>query len=70
MPIDIRAGKQLPLTSTEIRVDLKPMAHAVFDTVDASITYHRVPYDHEAAAAKVRAAGLPERLAERLIDGD
>jgi len=42
----------------------------MFDTADATLTYHRVPYDHEAAAAKIRAAGLPERLAERLVDGD
>ena len=33
------------------------------------ITYHRVPYDHESAAAKIRAAGLPERLAARLAEG-
>jgi len=44
--------------------------YAMFDTADATLTYHRVPYDHEAAAAKIRAAGLPERLAERLVDGD
>jgi len=30
VPIDIRAGKRLPLTSTEIRVDLKPADPAVF----------------------------------------
>ena len=29
----------------------------------------RVPYDHETAAAKVREAGLPGRLADRLIEG-
>lgn len=44
--------------------------YAMFDTTLAVLTYHRVPYDHDAAAAKIRAAGLPERLAERLIDGD
>ncbi len=45
-------------------------AYAMFDTATHTLTFHRVPYDHEAAAAKVRAAGLPERLAERLVDGD
>ena len=44
--------------------------YATFDIGGSTLTYHRVAYDHEAAAAKVRAAGLPERLAERLIDGD
>jgi hypothetical protein len=36
----------------------------------ATLTYHRVPYDWPAAAAKVRAAGLPERLALRLERGE
>lgn len=43
--------------------------YAVFDTGSHALTFHRVPYDHDAAAAKVRAAGLPKGLAERLIDG-
>jgi hypothetical protein len=29
----------------------------------------RVPYDVEATGAKIRAAGLPERLATRLLRG-
>ena len=40
--------------------------YAIFDTEQHALTFHRVPYDHAAAAAKVRAAGLPERVAERL----
>ena len=44
--------------------------YAMFDTDTSILTYHRVPYDHEAAAEKIRAAGLPERLADRLVDGD
>ena len=43
--------------------------YASFDTTSATLTFHRVPYDVETAAAKVRAAGLPESLAQRLIDG-
>lgn len=31
VPFYIRAGKRLPATSTEIRVDLKPFVHRVFD---------------------------------------
>jgi diadenosine tetraphosphatase ApaH/serine/threonine PP2A family protein phosphatase len=44
-------------------------AYATFDTEGKSITFHRVPYDNEAAARKVRAAGLPEALAYRLERG-
>jgi diadenosine tetraphosphatase ApaH/serine/threonine PP2A family protein phosphatase len=44
--------------------------YAIFDTTEHALTFHRVPYDHDAAAAKIRAAGLPPRLAERLTDGD
>jgi diadenosine tetraphosphatase ApaH/serine/threonine PP2A family protein phosphatase len=40
--------------------------YAMLDTVREEMTYLRVPYDVDAAAAKIRAAGLPERLAERL----
>jgi len=32
--------------------------YALFDEVGAMLTTHRVPYDHPAAAAKVRAAGF------------
>jgi diadenosine tetraphosphatase ApaH/serine/threonine PP2A family protein phosphatase len=43
--------------------------YAVFDTVEQQLTFHRVPYDHETAAAKVRAANLPTALAQRLSGG-
>jgi diadenosine tetraphosphatase ApaH/serine/threonine PP2A family protein phosphatase len=43
--------------------------YAVFDTERATLTFHRVPYDWAAAAAKIRAAGLPEALALRLERG-
>jgi len=43
--------------------------YAMFDTASATLTFHRVAYDVDAAAAKVRAAGLPEALARRLIHG-
>lgn len=43
--------------------------YAIFEIDSATLTFHRVPYDHETAAAEVRAAGLPESLAARLIDG-
>ena len=51
--------------------DGRPAAsYAVFDDARRTLTYHRVAYDWPTAAAKVRAAGLPERLAERLERGD
>lgn len=36
------------------------------DTDEWTARYHRVPYDIAAAAAAIRAAGLPDALAERL----
>ena len=43
--------------------------YALFDPARERITFYRVPYDHDAAAQKIRAAGLPERLALRLERG-
>ena len=43
--------------------------YALFDRGEQMLTFQRVPYDVEAAGAKIRAAGLPERLAERLRHG-
>jgi diadenosine tetraphosphatase ApaH/serine/threonine PP2A family protein phosphatase len=51
--------------------DGRPAAsYAVFDDERRTLTFHRVAYDWPTAAAKVRAAGLPPRLAERLERGD
>jgi len=45
-------------------------ASAAYALVDEErITFHRVAYDHRAAAAKVRAVGLPEVLAYRIEHG-
>lgn len=43
--------------------------YALFDTARSMLTFFRVPYDWQAAAAKVRGAGLPARLAQRLSHG-
>lgn len=43
--------------------------YAIFDTATNEMTYRRVPYDRKATAEKVRAAGLPEPLAVRLLKG-
>jgi predicted phosphodiesterase len=42
---------------------------AVFEPEQEALTFHRAPYDQFAAADKVRRAGLPEDLANRLITG-
>lgn len=45
-------------------------AYAMLDTASSEITTIRVPYDAVAAGEKIRAAGLPERLATRLLRGN
>ena len=42
---------------------------AVFEPDSEVLTFHRVGYDHFTAANKVRCAGLPDDLANRLITG-
>src|SRR4030095_7144053 len=39
--------------------------YALADLARSRLTFFRVPYDHDAAAQKIRSAGLPERLARR-----
>jgi diadenosine tetraphosphatase ApaH/serine/threonine PP2A family protein phosphatase len=45
-------------------------AYALLDTKRHTLTFHRVPYEWARAAARVRAAGLPEPLARRLERGE
>jgi predicted phosphodiesterase len=40
-----------------------------YDVDTRDLTFHRATYDYEATAQRVRNAGLPERLAERLLNG-
>lgn len=50
--------------------DENPAAfYALYDEKRYTLTWVRVAFDVEAAAAKIRAAGLPERLASRLMKG-
>lgn len=44
-------------------------AYTLFDSERERITFQRVPYDHLAAARKIRAAGLPETHAYRVEKG-
>jgi diadenosine tetraphosphatase ApaH/serine/threonine PP2A family protein phosphatase len=43
--------------------------YAMLETATFELVVRRVPYDHAATAAKMRAAGLPEALAARLAAG-
>jgi diadenosine tetraphosphatase ApaH/serine/threonine PP2A family protein phosphatase len=42
--------------------------YARFDTQTALLSFQRIPYDHEAAAARILASGLPAAVAQRLAD--
>ncbi|MEO8244129.1 MAG: metallophosphoesterase family protein [bacterium] len=51
--------------------DRNPAAgYAIWDEAAAELTFRRVAYDCGKTALKVRAAGLPEALALRLLGGD
>ena len=43
--------------------------YALFDDEQQLLIFQRVPYDHQTAGDKIRAANLPQRLASRLEDG-
>ncbi|MFD1710428.1 metallophosphoesterase [Ottowia sp. GY511] len=43
--------------------------YAIFDEAAAQLTFHRVPYDVQAAAAAIRATPLPPFFADRLETG-
>jgi diadenosine tetraphosphatase ApaH/serine/threonine PP2A family protein phosphatase len=73
MPIPLSALRRwlaIPGSAGQPRDGNPAACYAIFDTDTSTLTFHRVAYDHETAAAKVRAAGLPEALAQRLIHGN
>ncbi len=43
--------------------------YALYDDVLCKMVFQRVAYDHSAAAARIRQAGLPEYFAKRLEEG-
>ncbi|HEY1393616.1 MAG TPA: metallophosphoesterase family protein [Methylibium sp.] len=59
----------LPGSAGQPRDGNPAVCWALFDTETLDLSFQRVPYDHDAAAAKVIAAGLPPALAERLRTG-
>lgn len=72
VPILLSAQRQwlvIPGSAGQPRDGNPAACYALYDTEEGAITYWRVPYDHEAAGAKIRAAQLPQRLAQRLDDG-
>jgi diadenosine tetraphosphatase ApaH/serine/threonine PP2A family protein phosphatase len=72
VPIPLSPQRQwlvIPGSAGQPRDNNPAACYAMFDTDSAELTFYRVPYDHDTAAAKVRAAGLPQRLAQRLQDG-
>lgn len=44
--------------------------YVLYDSDAGVITFFRLPYDYLGAAAKIRAAGLSEHFAERLLHGE
>ena len=73
MPIplsDQRRWLVIPGSAGQPRDGNPAACYATFDTASSTLTYFRVPYDTEAAGAKIRAAGLPQRLARRLEHGE
>lgn len=70
MPIPLSPHRRwlaIPGSAGQPRDGNPAACYAIFEPGSATLTFHRVAYDHDAAAAKVRAAGLPEALAQRLI---
>lgn len=73
MPIplsDQRRWLVIPGSAGQPRDGNPAACYATFDTASSTLTYFRVPYDTGAAGAKIRAAGLPQRLARRLEHGE
>ena len=71
-PIPLSDSRQwlvIPGSAGQPRDGDPAACYAVHDHAAGSVTWWRVPYDVERAAAKIRAAGLPPRLADRLFDG-
>lgn len=72
VPIPLLAQRQwlvLPGSVGQPRDGDPAASYAVHDRAAGTLTYWRVPYDHDTAAAKIRAAGLPAALGDRLAHG-
>jgi diadenosine tetraphosphatase ApaH/serine/threonine PP2A family protein phosphatase len=72
IPIPLLAPRRwlvIPGSAGQPRDGDPAACYAVYDHDSSVLTYWRVPYDFEAAGAKILAAGLPRALAERLANG-
>jgi diadenosine tetraphosphatase ApaH/serine/threonine PP2A family protein phosphatase len=72
VPIELSSARRwlaIPGSVGQPRDGNPAACYALFDTDTATLTFQRVPYDHETAAARIVAAGLPAALAERLQHG-
>ena len=72
VPVSVSAHREWVATVGSVGQprDGDPRAmYALFDVAQHRLTFHRVAYDHRAAAAAVRHAGLPPDFADRLEQG-
>jgi diadenosine tetraphosphatase ApaH/serine/threonine PP2A family protein phosphatase len=73
VPIPLLPNRQwlaIPGSCGQPRDGNPAACYATFDTQTSELTFQRVPYDFDAAGDRIRAAGLPERLAQRLAVGE
>ena len=73
VPIPLLTNRQwltIPGSCGQPRDGNPAACYAVFDTEASELTFQRVPYDFDAAGERIRAAGLPARLAQRLAVGE
>ncbi|WP_374320342.1 metallophosphoesterase [Aquabacterium sp.] len=72
VPIELSSARRwlaIPGSVGQPRDGNPAACYAMFDTDTSTLTFHRVPYDHDAAAQRIRDAGLPPQQAERLLHG-
>jgi diadenosine tetraphosphatase ApaH/serine/threonine PP2A family protein phosphatase len=80
-PHPVRAGAPVPLLASrrwlavvgavgQPRDGNPAAAWAILDEAAGTLEFRRTPYDAAATVAKLRAAGLPESLATRLLRGE
>lgn len=71
-PIPLSAARRwlaIPGSVGQPRDGNPAASYASYDELSGLLTFWRVPYDHDQAARKIRAAGLPERFALQLLYG-
>jgi diadenosine tetraphosphatase ApaH/serine/threonine PP2A family protein phosphatase len=72
MPVQLLKGRQWLAVAGSVgqpRDDNPSACFLTYDTGARELTYHRVAYDIDLAARRIRDAGLPGRLADRLFVG-